>query len=126
MPNFTELQTVRIKRFLGYANVDVLGDKSDSVQVLNERLAIAQSAAYIAEVQTILDNLIACEQHIATALSKSRILKADVITFDYGRQQSLVQQSGSNYICELANLLGVEIRRNKFAGGSSQISFRSY
>lgn len=122
---FSEIQKVRVKRFLGYSTEDTLGIVQ-LAQPLNDRLNADYSPEFIAEVQVILANLIECEEQIIASIAASRIVRADVITFDYGRQAQLLTNYGSSFIKELANLLGVAVRVNKFANSNTQISLRSY
>lgn len=122
---FTDQQKAKIRRYLGYATQDSLGSKTQSVNTLNERLQQAHPPAFITEVQAILSALDNINEQTIAAIAKSRIVRADVIEFDYGAQGKILQQQGGAYVNELANMLGVEIMFSKYLSGGRNISIRS-
>jgi hypothetical protein len=128
MANFTETQKTQVRRLLGYSNVDAMGTQSISVTTLNTRLAQDYDVSFIDAVQLLITNIEEIEAQQKAAIAKSRIVKADVITFDYGSQTRLLTQQGNAYIQELSALIGVGILFNKFSAGAgvSQTSLRSY
>jgi len=123
--NFSPEQKAKIIRYLGYANQDSTGSKGQTLQVLSDRLKQTWPTAFIAEVQTVLTALDTINEQQLSAIGKSRIIKADVITFDYGTHGKILSTQGQQYTAELANLMGVPILFNKYGGGS-KISYRSY
>lgn len=125
MALFSATQRAKIIRFLGYSNQNSLGSNMHSIDVLRERLDATYTVEFIAEVQKVIAGIEVVDQQILDSLANSRILQADVITFNYGAQSNLLLQQGMSFVKELASLLGVDILFNKFSG-SSKTSYRSY
>lgn len=123
---FTPEQRAKIRRYLGYSNQNELGDKGPSVQLLNDRLDDIYTEEFIIEVQSILAALDTLVEQQQASTGKSRIIKADVITFDYSTQAGLLDKIGKATLAELSAMMGVPILFNRFTAGLGTISMRSY
>ncbi len=125
MATFTDTQKTSIRAYLGYANLDALGQNTLSVTSLNDRLNFDYSSSFISHVNQVLFDLASVDTEKRNSLSKTHLVKADVIEFNYGQKMKTLDQLGSQYVKDLASLIGVPILYNKYSGGGSKTSYRS-
>jgi hypothetical protein len=127
MASFTIIQKTSIKNYLGYGEVEALGSGQASISYLNSTLARTDfDESYITLVGEVLTKLAAVETAMSSMVGKAKLIKADVLEFNYSGNYKHLIAEGTRLTKQLAGNLGVPVMRNIFlAAGGGNISIRS-
>lgn len=127
MTAFTTTQKTSIRNYLGYGEVDQLGQGGSSVIALNNTLNRTDfDSSYITLIDGILTKLAAVETAMSEMVGKAKLTKADVLEFNYSGNYKHLIAEGTRLTQQLAGNLGVQILRNIFMpSGGGSISIRS-
>ena len=122
---FTEAEKFRVAVLLGYPEYDRL---NEAVEVSLDK--ITDPARYTRAIQ-IMDLLDTFDSKILAAAEKGNVKQVDTIILDYNQAVTFLKQEATRLLRELAWLLDLDIKFNKFTGqsgsggGSSKYSVRS-
>lgn len=122
---FTQEDKFRVTRYLGIKEFDRL---DEAVEVSLDKIADPARYARAIQIMDILDEF---DAKILAAAEKGNVKQVDTIHLDYSQALSFLKQEASRLLNELAWLLDLDIKFNKFTGqamnggGSSKYSVRS-
>ena len=121
---FTEFEKFRVTVYLGYKEYDRL---DEAVEVALDKITDPARHARAIEIMDLLDTF---DAKILAAAEKGNVKQVDTIILNYSQAVSFLKQEASRLLRELAWILDLDLKYNKFtgqagSGGSSQYSVRS-
>lgn len=129
MPTLTQPQIDQVVLTLGYSSISKVVELSQ----LNE----TYSQVTIDQVLLLLDDLTrpanattgdqgGIDAKLKAATADSMAVGVGQLNLNYPQHIAHLKSEGSRSLRELSNILGVSVAYNKYAGGSSTASMRSY